>query len=496
MHICLILSILMVSKPKNTIMLQNKDIAKIQEIKTLFSNSWIQPEFFSKQIELFNFTKASKIFKVIKKSGVPVWDIIKVLLILPFSNVKNINSLSGNNMSPDAMGEKDVYYRLLGNQKMNWRNILLLFVKQYLKLDNNFSEPLGNTKCLIFDDTEIAKTGKTIEGVSKIHSHVTRTFIFGFKLLVAGYWNGSVFIPVDFSFHRENKKRKYGLTKKEYRKQKKTKREKGSPVLRRFKELNSKKNDIIVEMFKRINQRQIPVNYILIDSWFTTITLLKKLMVVNGEVNIIGMYKYNSKVLIGQDEKSIKQLRKSKKGIKRSRTTGFYHMSFIGEVDGLKVKVFLTRKGKNGAWHTLISTDTSLSFNHMIEVYNIRWSIEVFFKEAKQLLGLGKSQSTNFDVQVAHVTITMIQYLLISLKYRVEAYETINGLFKNLKQDYIEHKLNERLMSVIIDILVVLDLLGIEFDAEITISRLISYSEEFNFIENQNKSLNHCKMVA
>ena len=422
-----------------------------------------------------------------------------MLLVLPFSNVKNINSLSSNNMSPDTVGAKDVYYRLLGNQKMNWRNILLLFVKQYLKLDDKFSEPVGNTKCLIFDDTEIVKTGKAIEGVSKIHSHVTKTFIIGFKLLVAGYWNGSVFIPIDFSFHRENKnnkQRRYGLTKKEYRKQKKTKREKGSPVLRRFKELNCKKNDIIIEMFKRANQRRITVDYILIDSWFTTITLLKKLMLINGKINIIGMYKYNSKVSIGEDEKTIKQLRKSKKGIKRSRTTGFYHMSFIGEIDGLKVKVFLTRRGKNGAWHTLISTDTSLSFNHMIEVYNIRWSIEVFFKEAKQLLGLGKSQSTNFDVQVAQVTITMIQYLLISLKYRVEAYETINGLFKNLKQKYIEHKLNKRLMSVIMDILLVLDLLGIEFDPMITISKLISCSDELSFIENHSKLTDHCKMVA
>lgn len=47
-------------------MLQNKDIAKIQEIKALFTDSWIQPEFLSKQIDLFNFTKASKIFKAIK----------------------------------------------------------------------------------------------------------------------------------------------------------------------------------------------------------------------------------------------------------------------------------------------------------------------------------------------------------------------------------------------------------------------------------------------
>ena len=480
-------------------MLRNKDIAKIQEIKTLFTDSWVRPEFFSKQIELFDFTKASKIFKAIKKGGVPVWDIVKLLLILPFSNTQSIHSLYTTKMAPVAKGQKDIYYRLLGNQKINWRNILLLFVKRYLKLDDRFSKSTDETKCLIFDDTEIVKTGKAIEGVSKIHSHVTQGFVFGFKLLVAGYWNGSVFIPVDFSFHRENKdntKKKYGLSKKEHKNQKKTKREKGSPVLKRFKELNSKKNDILVQMFKRIDQRKIFVDYILIDSWFTTITLLNKLIKVNNGINVIGTYKYNSKIIIGDKERTVKQLRKSKKGIKRSRLTGFHYMGFVGEISGLTVKIFLTRKGKNGAWHTIISTDTSLSFNRMIEVYNIRWSIEVFFKEAKQLLGLGKCQSTNFDVQVAQTTITMIQYLMISLKYRMEAYETINGLFKDVKQDYIEHKLNERLMSVIIEVLLVLDFLGVEFDFEATIGNLIRYSEKFSFLENVGNIPKGCKLAA
>jgi hypothetical protein len=480
-------------------MLQNKDISKIQEIKILFNDSWIEPDFFSKQLELFNFNKSSRIFKTIKKSGVPVWDIIKLLLILPFTGIQNINSLYNNKLAPKIKGQKDTYYRLLANQHINWRNILLLFVKRYLKLDKIFSETENKNKCLIFDDTEIAKTGKVIEGVSKVHSHVTQRFIFGYKLLVAGYWNGSVFIPVDFSFHRENKnnlKKKYGLSKKEYKNQKKTKRETGMPVVKRFKELNKKKNEIIIQMFKRINQRKISVDYILIDSWFTTISLLSKLMHINKEIHIIGMYKYNSKMNIEGKEQTIKQLRKSKKGIKRSRLTGFYHMSFVGEINGLRVKVFLSRKGKNGAWHTIISTNTSLSFNEMIKIYNIRWSIEVFFKEAKQLLNLGKSQSTNFDVQVAQTTITMIQYLLISLKYRVEAYETINGLFKDLKQDYIEHKLDERLLSAIIDLLIVLDFLGVVFDYETTISKLVNYSDKFNFLKSIKDVPNDCKLVA
>lgn len=225
-------------------MLQNKDITKIQEIKTLFDDSWTQPEFLSKQLALFNFTKSSKIFTSIKQSGISAWDILKILFVLPFTNTSTINSLYTSKMSIDIKGKKDTYYRLLENQKINWRNVLLLFVKRYLSLEVKFNNSSDEPKCLIFDDTEIAKTGKKIEGVSKIHSHVTQSYICGYKLLVAGYWNGSVFIPVDFSFHRENKNnkvKKYGLSKKEYKNQKKTERAKGTFVLKRFKELNSKK---------------------------------------------------------------------------------------------------------------------------------------------------------------------------------------------------------------------------------------------------------------
>ena len=184
---------------------------------------------------------------------------MKLLLVLPFTTTKNIGSLFNSKKAPNTAGEKDVYYRALANQKINWHNLLLLFVKRYLQVGTRFSQTKDNTKYLIIDDTEIAKTGKTIEGVSKIHSHVTHQFIFGYKLLVTGYWNGSVFIPVDFSFHRENKKNKtnkYGLSKKEAKNQKKTTRDAKHPVYKRVKELNSKKNDIIVQMFKRINQQK------------------------------------------------------------------------------------------------------------------------------------------------------------------------------------------------------------------------------------------------
>lgn len=480
-------------------MLLDKDIAKIQEIKLLFQDSWTQPEFFSKHLELFKFPKTSKLFLSVKESGVPFWEIMKILLVLPFMDIKNVGSLFNSSVAPKSQGQKDVYYRALSNQKINWRNLLLLFVKRYLQIDQRFTAPKDEVKCLIFDDTDIEKRGKKIEGVSKTHNHVTRRFIFGYKLLVAGYWNGSVFIPVDFSFHRENKEnkiKKYGLSNKEFKRQKKVNRDKKLPVYKRFKELNSKKTEMVIQMFRRINQRKVPVDYILFDSWFTSMGLIKKLLSINKTIHIIGMYKYNSKLVIDGKELTIKQLRKHRNKMKRSRSMSLYYFQYITEIDGLKVKVFITKRGINGAWHTIISTNTNLTFIRTMEIYNIRWSIEVFFKEAKQLLGLGKSQSTSFDVQIAQTTVSMIQYLLVSLKYRMEAYETIGGMFKDIKQDYIEYNLNERILLAIIEILSVLELIIGNIDFEETIGKLILYSDSLGFLNNTQIPINQTKLAA
>ncbi len=51
-------------------MLPDNDIAKIQEIKILFRDSWILPEFFTKCLEPFKFSKTSKLFLSVKESGI------------------------------------------------------------------------------------------------------------------------------------------------------------------------------------------------------------------------------------------------------------------------------------------------------------------------------------------------------------------------------------------------------------------------------------------
>ena len=75
------------------------------------------------------------------------------------------------------------------------------------------------------------------------------------------------------------------------------------------------------------------------------------------------------------------------------------------------------------------------------------------FKEAKQLLGLGIFQSNDFDAQIADTTITMIQHILLTMKYRFEHYESKGALFKPVREGVIQSRLDERLWGLFIELI-------------------------------------------
>ena len=164
-------------------------------------------------------------------------------------------------------------------------------------------------------------------------------------------------------------------------------------------------------------------------------------------VHLIGMYK-TAKTKFEYDglELTAKQIREqNRKNIKRCRKLGLQYIQATVWVDGEQLKMFFSRKGRKGKWKVFLCTDLSLSFIKMMQLYQIRWSIEVFFKESKQLLGLGKCQSNDFDAQIAHTTMVMIGYILLTLRHRFDQYETKGGVFANTQQEMLALRLNERL---------------------------------------------------
>ena len=77
--------------------------------------------------------------------------------------------------------------------------------------------------------------------------------------------------------------------------------------------------------------------------------------------------------------------------------------------------------------------------------YQLRWAIEVFFRECKQYLGLGQSRSTCFDSQIADTTISLVQYAILSFHRRINYQNTFDGIFEFVTNEVEEYNLAKKL---------------------------------------------------
>ena len=64
-------------------------------------------------------------------------------------------------------------------------------------------------------------------------------------------------------------------------------------------------------------------------------------------------------------------------------------------------------------WALFLTTDPSMSLNKILEIYALRWGIEVYFKEAKQHLGFLKEQTWTFASHTASIHLTAIRFLML-----------------------------------------------------------------------------------
>ena len=180
-----------------------KNSKKPGELEIIISDSVKTTDTLTDVMSQFNTGRIFETFNSIKRSGVVVSKVLTILLMMPFYNVASIRALFKSGLS-GIEGQKDVYYEIKNNEKINWRQLLYLIAMRFIYLINHREElKKSGVKALIFDDSPEEKTSKKTEGVSVINDHVTGRFILGYKLLVCGYWDGGSFIPIDFSLHRE-----------------------------------------------------------------------------------------------------------------------------------------------------------------------------------------------------------------------------------------------------------------------------------------------------
>lgn len=441
-------------------MLQIKDIKNLNEIKELFALGEKVTNILSDFYSDFFTTSVISNINAIKTKGVKGIDTFLPLLMLPFLGISTIKALYTSGLSNISTAEKDVYYRFRNRSNIDWRRIHYFFSKRFKNLALTKGENIDHNqlpRCFILDDSTVEKTGKKIEFIGKVYDHVKHIWFLGFKYLVLGYWDGKSFIAIDYSIHNEkgkNKKRPYGLKPKELKKRYSKKRNETSYGKKRELELSVSKIANSIQMIKRAVKNGFIAEYVLVDKWFMCEELIKAIRKIKkGAIHVLGMckmdkrkYNYN-----GTAYSAPQLLSKVKSRKKRCRKINAWYIELYVDYKGVPTKLYFSRYSRRGKWQLVISTDLSLSYKKAIEIYNIRWGIEVFFKEAKQYLNFGKCSSNDFDAQIADATLCMIQFIILAFYKRFQSYETTGELFRASERELIELTLMKRIWLLFIE---------------------------------------------
>lgn len=482
----------------------NKNNNKLSDTNQYFKNSSTFLAVFSSLLKEFNLKQINKVLSSSKSRGVDCKNIFEVLFVLPFIKVENISSLMNLGFSKELNNKKDVFYEFMKNERINWRFILSSFSKQFVAIvaKKSLDTDVKSPKCLIVDDSLLPKSGNKIELIGKVYDHCLHTYKLGMKLLTLGYWDGKSFTPVDFSIHNEPGKNKVrGLKKKHIDAQFSKVRDINSAGNKRIEEVVIDKIEMAINMIKAAIKNKFLLDYVLADSWFITEKFIKEIQQIklkNGRIlHVLGLMKSNRILEIkGKKVKANLIPELKRKDIKYCNKFKCYYIQLTAEYKEITLKVFwIKMKGQN-SWKTLVTTDEKLSFINAMKTYQIRWSIEVFFKDCKQNLRLNNCQSIDFDSYIASISICFMNYIVLSLRKRFDDYETIGGLFHHLKDDFLEATIIEKIWTFLIDFYnSILSELGVDID--VFISEIIRNENLINKKIKENfEILFSCKRSA
>jgi hypothetical protein len=495
LHILLDFSNIKSSNKSNITMLRSKDTTNISEINGFFTSSekvcqtvlWI--------IRSLNLNSKQLRPSDSDRSTYSSGNILTLLLLFPLFQLSNVRSYSQSILLKLFKGGKDVFYRFKNNEMINWRALHYQVTSQLIAIATAAEKSTGY-KCLIADDTDLPKTGWSIELIGRIWSHVTNSSKLGFKGLFLGYHDGKSFFGIDFSLHGEkgkNEKKPYGLTPKQAKGRFSKKRSVLSSGSIRKAEYFEKKTDNLLMMIRSAISRGIRFDYLLVDSWFVSDVLISFILKRKIKCHLLGMVKMgNARYDFNGQSYTAKELvekQKRNKKTKRSRKLNVWYSFADVHYKGNYIRLFFCKTTHRGNWNVLLTTNNDLEFEEAYRIYSIRWSIEVFFKEAKNYLRLGKSQSQDFDSQIADTTISTMQYNILSLAKRLLDYQSLGELFKQAGVETLELTIVEKIWGYLLELLILIaDIF--EIDMEEILDKIADGNQSITKIIKMNAAFN------
>ncbi|MEA1883562.1 MAG: transposase [Thermotogota bacterium] len=261
----------------------------------------------------------------------------------------------------------------------------------------------SSKRVLIADDSLLEKRGKQIPFVSKTFDHCTQHFKNAQTILTIGETVNGLFYPLIILFSHGQ-----GKTKQ------KRKAKAGKIIKARQKEEQQQsKNDLLVNWLKA-NQEKADV--IVADSWYTNAYLIEACHKWFHST-FVGQLKGNLILKLGKKRMSVKELIWTSKMNRSVLINGkmIQYRSYTPQVQSIRtpVKIVVTEL-ENGTRAALVSSNSKMVGENIIRYYAHRWSIESFFKMAKQSLGLGDCHLRSEKAQRHYMILVSIAYLRFS----------------------------------------------------------------------------------
>jgi hypothetical protein len=313
------------------------------------------------------------------------------------------------------LDEKQFHHRSRFNNFMNlarWNPGKSLAKKAYelltsLKLDKN------ETIYLILDDSKKSKRGKFMDAVGWVHDPISGKSVWGHQYIKSAIYARGIIIP--FAIRLYVKKQDCSKLDVEFRKV----TELASDIIRSFTAPNGHK---VIVLFDTYYLCPV-VTKACKEKGFHFISVLKSNRNLKNYGKKLKSGSYGSYCFKTKEKLKMQILKESAIANFTYVDAGWIQISKLG-----LSHLIYSRKNSERKILALVTDNPKLKAKDIIRSYNIRWNIELFFKDSKQLLGLGRYQNRSYKAAVTHLHLVCFAYALLT-------HIAINGICEKTKKN-------------------------------------------------------------
>ena len=240
-------------------------------------------------------------FYAVKQRGISAYTTFLLLVGLVFTG-KNLYTLLKK--EHERVGfEKDVVYRLLGDSRIHWEQILSYTAYSVITELKKYSTESNLTANVIDDTTYYRNRSKKVELLSRCHDHASKgtKYYKGFILLCLGWTDGETFMPVKSQMVASGNDK--NLLENSH-----IKEDNRTLATRRRKDARKEKPKLVLQMLESIKGTPAQTNHVCFDSWFQSPLSLISIKNIGYDVVARAKNNDNYRYLYNGEMKSIKQI--------------------------------------------------------------------------------------------------------------------------------------------------------------------------------------------